>query len=211
MNKLRNAQLEDELLDGDPEVEAAPVPDSKDLKQLALLAHRHIVLESEIAALENQIAAKKEALKALREVDIPTAMTEVRMESFKLEGGGTVELKKLTFASITDANKPAAFAALEKNGHGAIIKHEIKILFGKGEEAWAKKFLADLAKRKRPLNTKRRDFIEPQTLGKLARELVEGATAQGLDPKEALPDNLFTLLSIYQARFAEVSLPEPKV
>jgi len=208
MNKLRNAQHEDEMLMPDPEVEAAPVPDAADLKQVADVAKRYVELETDIATLEEQLAAKKAALKAVREAELPLAMTTVGLESFQLVGGGKIELKKLTAASITDANKDAAHKALEKAGYGSIIKHEIKILFGRGEEAWAAKFLRDMAQRKKPIPFTRKDFVEYQTLQKQAREMVEQARAQGLEPSEAIPNDLHRLLGIYEMRYADLKLPK---
>lgn len=207
-NKLRNAMEEDEMLMPDPEVEAAPVPDAADLKQVADVARRYVELEADIASLEEQLSTKKAALKAVREAELPLAMTTVGLESFQLVGGGKIELKKMIAASITEVNKEAAHSALERAGYGSIIKHEIKIMFGRGEEAWAAKFMRDLAKRKRPIPHTRRDFIEYQTLQKQAREMVEAAREQNLEPAEAIPNDLHRLLGIYELRYADLKLPK---
>jgi hypothetical protein len=203
---------EDELIDEEmaEDVEAAPPPSDAELRQVRVLAQQYLDLEAEIERLEEVTAAKKLALRTLKETALPMAMTALGMTDFGLVGGGKVVVSDLVRAGITEANRPLAFAALEKNNHGDIIKHEITVLFGKGEEKWAAKFLADLAKRKKPLNVSRRDFVEWQTLGKLAKELVAACKSKGLDPKEALPDDLYRLIGIYEARVAEVKLPKEK-
>lgn len=190
--------------DTDLEVEAAPVPEESELKRIADLAREYLELENEIGIIEDRLSAKKLALKTLREQQLPLALTEVGMESFKLVGGREVRLKSMVAGSVSEANQSEAFAALEKNGHGGIIKHEIKILFSKGEEAWARKFLRDLSQRKRPLNAQRKDFIAPQTLGAFVREQVKEFEASGLDPATAMPDDLYRLLGVYRLRYAEV-------
>lgn len=207
MNRLPNAIEPDELLGDDPEVEAAPPPDDADLKTVAQLAERHIELEAQIAALQAELAVKQSALEAIRNSDLPLAMTSLGLELFRLTGGGVIELKEIIAASITKENQPKAFPWLEKNGHGDLIKHVITIQFGKGEDAWAKKFLQDLAKRKRPLKFDRKDTVHPQTLGAFVREQIRAAKAEGLDPRDQLP---YDLLGVFQQKYAEVSLPKAK-
>jgi hypothetical protein len=203
MNDLRNALLDDEQLDQD--VEAAPIPDNKDLANIAALAQKYVALEKTIAFLENTLKNRKEELKTLREGALPLALTEVGMTKFTLQGGTQVTLKTGYVASISETNRPAAHEWLEQHGAGSIIKHEIKITFGKGEEAWARKFMSDMAKRKRPLRYERKDAVHPQTLGAFVRERVADAKANGLSPEAELP---FPLLGVFELRYAEVEQPK---
>lgn len=198
---MRNAMTDDERLDHD-DIEAAPIPDNQDLANIAAMAKRYIDLEDTILKLEQELALKKADLKTLREGSLPLALTEVGMTSFKMNGGISVILKTGHVASISEANRPAAHAWLEKSGNGAIIKHQITIQFGKGEEAWAKKFLRDLSQRKRPLKYERKDTVHPQTLGAFVREKIASAREQGLSPERQIP---FDLLGVFELRYAEVT------
>lgn len=202
MNDLRNALLEEEQLD----VEPAPIPEDKDLKKIALLASWYLELEKEITKIEATLAAKQAQLKAIREGSLPLALTEVGMTKFTLTGGSQITLKTGYVASITEANRQAAHEWLEAHGHGSIIKHEIKIVFGKGEEAWARKFLRDLSNRKRPLRFDRKDAVHPQTLGAFVRETIAAAKAEGQSPEAVIP---FPLLGVFELRYAEVEQPKP--
>lgn len=195
---LRNALTDDE------QIEAAPIPDNADLANIAALAQRYLSLEDAILKLEQELAAKKADLKTLREGSLPLALTEVGMTKFTMAGGAAVTLKTGYVASITEANRPAAHAWLESSGNGAIIKHQITIQFGKGEEAWARKFLRDLSQRKRPLKYERKDTVHPQTLGAFVRERIADAKAQGLSPDKQIP---FDLLGVFELRYAEVVNP----
>lgn len=199
---LRNALLDDEQLD----IEPAPIPQDAALKNIARLAQDYAHLEREIADLEDQLKAAKDAWRSLREGSLPLALTEVGMTKFTLTGGSQITLKTGYVASITEANRAAAHEWLEQNGHGSIIKHEIKIVFGKGEEAWAKKFMRDMAQRKKPLKYERKDAVHPQTLGAFVRETIAAAKADGQSPEAVIP---FPLLGIFELRYAEVEQPKP--
>lgn len=205
MQNLRNAKQPDEQLgaDEDLEVEAAPVPDDKELKQISVLAQQYLTLQSEIAALENQLQLKNDSLKTLREKDLPLAMTSVGMLGCDLVGGGRLTLKTAIVAGISEAKKPAALAALEKNNLGSLIKHELKIVFGKGEDKWAKKFMRDLAQRKKPLHVERKDSVHPQTLMANVRLMVAELKKKGLDAQN-LPDDMYNLLGVCELKYAEV-------
>jgi len=203
----QNATRDDERLGDEHEVEAADAPDDKDLKQVATLAQDHIALEKDITNLEVELAAKKLALKTLREVTLPLAMTELGMTEFKLVGGGMVQVKDLVAAAITEANKPAAHAWLNDNGHGDLIKRTITITFNRDEAAWAAKFLRDLSQRKKPVRAELKETVNYQTLGAFVREQIAQAKAQNLDPHNLLP---YETLGVFELRYAEVKLPKAK-
>lgn len=204
-HEAQNAQTVDERLGDDDEVEAAPVPDNDDLKKISTLAAQYIALEKEIADLEAQLAAKQAALKVVRELDLPTAMTEVGTTGFDLVGGGSVKLKTGYVAGISEKNRLAAHTWLENHGSGSLIKRTFTISFGKGEETWARKFERDMAQRKRPLQCERKDAVHTQTLGKFVREKIAAAKSNGISPEKEIP---FDLFSIFELRYAEVEQPK---
>lgn len=197
---LRNALLDDEQLD----IEPAPIPQDAALKNIAKLANDYAELERNILKLEEELQLKKAAFKALREGSLPLALTEVGMTKFTLTDGTNIALKTGYVASIAEANRQAAHEWLEKSGNGSIIKHVITIMFDKGEDAWAKKFLRDMAQRKKPLRYERKDSVHPQTLGKFVRESIANAKAEGLNPEAVIP---FPLLGVFELRYAEVEQP----
>lgn len=192
------------MLEEDDVVEAAPAPDDKDLAQVKDLAHRYLALEQECTQIEEQLKRKQLELRQIRESDLPLAMTTIGMTAFSLVGGGLVRVKEAIHAGISQANQPQAFSWLEKNGHGAIIKHEIKILFGKGEDAWAKKFLRDCAARKKLLRTERKDAVHPGTLTAFVKEQIAAAKAEGKSPENVIP---YDILGVFTLRYAEVIFP----
>lgn len=106
---------------------------------------------------------------------------------------------------FTDQNE--AHVWLEDNGHGDLIKHEIKILFGRDDGSWYKKFMADCAKRKRPLDFSRRDWVDPNTLGAFVREQIRNAAAQGVPPEQAIP---FKVFGVHTATVAKLVAPKAR-
>lgn len=196
---------EPDLLEDDGDVESAPPPADADLKTVAELAQRVLTLEDEIAVLEAEAQTKKNALKEITEHTLPLALTQLGMTKFELTGGGLVGIKEIIAASISEANKAAAHAWLEKNGHGSLIKRQITITFGKGEEKWAAKFMRDLAQRKKPVRSQLKEAVNYQTLGAFVREQIVDARIKGKDPQDVLP---YTLLGVFEAKIAEVKLPK---
>ena len=196
----------EELLGEDPfvEVEAAPLPDDTELAKVRQLAELQVALEARMAkgaALMKQLA---EAHKDLSERQLPLAMRELGLETFSLTGGTKITVKKFIAASIPKPMTERAFDIIEKLGEGAIIKHAITILFGRDEDAWAAKFMRDMAQRKKPLNHSKKDWIEPPTLGKFVRDTMAKLRAEGRDPFTTLPKEVF---GIYEGTRAEVELP----
>ncbi len=202
MNDLRNALTEDEQLD---EFEPAPLPTEKDLAKVVTLARDQLRLELTIEKTEALLAQLKEQLRAISQNTLPLALQEIGLTGLPLLGGYAITMKDVIGGHISKENAPKAHAWLEESGNGAIVKHVITIQFGKGDEAWYKKFVRDLAQRKRPLRYERKDSVHPQTLSAFVREQVAAAKTQGLDPAKLMP---LDLLGVYQLKVTEVERPK---
>jgi|CXWL01.1.fsa_nt_gi hypothetical protein len=172
---------------------AEPATDTDLLQKISRLAQEQREAELDLAKAEEELSKAQERLRQYREVLIPTAMAEARQDSIVTADGFRVTVEEKIRASIPEAAKPKAFAWLDQTGNSRIIKHEFKILFGKEDDAWAKKFQRDLAQRVRPVDCKRRDFVEPMTLS----AFIKGALKDGVD----VPLDLF---GAFRQRYAEV-------
>ena len=102
---------------------------------------------------------------------IPTLMSEMGLAELKLIDGSMVTVKPNYSASITVANREAAFNWLRNNGLGDIIKNEISVSFGRNEDNKAASY-ADLAKGQGFQPTQKLK-VEPMTLKALVRERIE--------------------------------------
>jgi hypothetical protein len=164
------------------DVEAAPAPSDGDLTKIRKLGELQIEIMTRIAKGEAVLARLNEYLKDVTERQLPLVLKEVQMRDFTLMDGSRVVLEEFVAAGIKKANKPKAYAWLEETGRGDLIKHVITISFGKGEDAWARKFMADLEKRKKKVAAERKDDVNFQTLNAFVREQVAMLRAKGVDP-----------------------------
>ena len=102
-------------------------------------------LEDEIANAEESIKKLKEQARIISHVEIPQMMETMNIKKLKLKDGETVEVGKFYSASIPEANKEAAFEWLRNNGLGDIIKNDVIVTFGRGEDNKASDY-ANLAR-----------------------------------------------------------------
>ena len=113
---------------------------------------------------------KKEHQRISGEV-IPTMMSEMGLSELKLQDGSHLKVSTSYRATITEANKEAAFNWLRDNGLGDIIKNEISVSFGRNEDNKAANY-AELAKGQGFQPTQKMK-VEPMTLKALVRERIE--------------------------------------
>ena len=131
-------------------------------------------LEELHRSIENQEENLKELKKKLEHVSgeiIPTMMSEMGLSHLKLMDGSSVDVKPNYSASITIANREAAFNWLRNNGLGDIIKNEISVSFGRNEDNKAADYAA-LAQ-ERGYQPTQKLKVEPMTLKALVRERIE--------------------------------------
>ena len=102
---------------------------------------------------------------------IPTMMSEMGLSELKLQDGSHLKVSTSYKAHITEANKEMAFNWLRDNGLGDIIKNEISVSFGRGEDNKAAHY-AELAKGQ-GLEPTQKLKVEPMTLKALVRERIE--------------------------------------
>lgn len=172
-------------------------------KVLALSRNLYRLAE-ERKQLSLALDAKDEELRRLQEVDLPDAMREAAVEQQPLGGGWTAVLRvDVLSASLNaapaegqdPAQHSAAMAWLDQH-HPDLVKRRVKIDFPKEEVAWFKKFMADLAKRKRKVFAAAEFFVHTQTLRKFVREQVKE------DP--AFPKEIF---NVYERTYVELVPP----
>ena len=138
-------------------------------------------LADQVGALEfviRNIEGAEENLKDLKKKRdhisgevIPTMMSEMGLAELKIHDGSHLKVSTSYRATITEANKEAAFNWLRENGLGDIIKNEISVSFGKNEDNKAADY-AELA-RGQGLQPTQKMKVEPMTLKALVLERIE--------------------------------------
>ena len=141
------------------------------LTELGLLCEKLKEKSEKIELILEDLKKLKEEEKEISSKKIPDLFDEIGMSQIKLKTGETITIKKSFAAHVSEANKPVAFAWLEKNGHEAIIKHEITTIFKKGdlnERSLIEKKLKELG-----LTYKEKSSIHPMTLKSFIKEQME--------------------------------------
>jgi len=91
-------------------------------------------LEDQITASEEHTKTLKEKAKQVSNFDIPTMMGEMNISKLKLKDGASVEVKPFYGAYITPDKQEKAFNWLREHGLGDIIKNDVTVTFGMGED-----------------------------------------------------------------------------
>ena len=128
-------------------------------------------LQKRLELQEDNLKNTKKQIDHLSGEVIPTMMSEMGLSHLKLMDGSSVDVKPNYSASISVANREAAFGWLRNNGLGDIIKNEILVSFGRNEDNKAADYAA-LAQ-ERGFQPTQKLKVEPMTLKALVRERIE--------------------------------------
>ena len=139
--------------------------------------------ESEIADLEEKIKYKKEKADKISSEIIPNMLAEQGISSLKLADGSSVDVSKSYNCTIKKDEMESAYTWLRENQLGDIIKNEVSVQFGRGEDNKAEQFL-NLAAQE-GYEPSQKSKVEPMTLKARYRERVEA----GLD----MPSQFFNI------------------
>ena len=141
------------------------------VQSLADQVERLEAMQKQLEIQEEAIKEKKKQIQHISGEVIPTMMSEMGLAELKLHDGSHLKVSTSYRATITEANKEAAFNWLRENGLGDIIKNEISVSFGRNEDNKAADY-AELAKGQGFQPTQKMK-VEPMTLKALVRERIE--------------------------------------
>lgn len=173
------------------------VPEDK-LDRIRHFGERQRMLTKHIADLENDLSMAKERLRRVMEQDLPEAMDEVNMTSFKLDDGTEIKIKPFYSASIPEERKDEAFEWLKEHDFDGMIKADVKVQFGKGEFEVAQSFLQFIRGfNEKAIDPEYKESVHWQTLRAFVKEQVEGGKPLPLD-----------MFGVFVGRKAEMKLPK---
>jgi pyruvate carboxylase len=156
---------------------------SENIKSLSNEVQKMESLAKEIEDIEENLKQKKKDLDVISAEVIPTMMSEMGLSQLKLMDGSMIDVKPFYNATITVANRESAFNWLRQNGLGDIIKNEMVVSFGRGEDNKAAEY-AELAK-SQGLQPAQKLKVEPMTLKALVRQRIEAG--------QEMPTELFSI------------------
>ena len=169
----------------DFEQDKSELMENTDINSLAIHVDKLTDLQKSIEHTEKQVKDLKAQYDKISSEVIPNILAEQGLASLKLADGTVLEVNKKYSCTIPKdpAKKEAAYQWLREQGLGDIIKNEVAVTFGRGEDNKAEHLLGLAAKE--GYEPVQKSKVEPMTLKALYRERV-GA---GLD----MPSDLFHL------------------
>ena len=169
----------------DFEKDQQKVAENTDLNALATHVTKILELDDQIEHQENILKEYKTQRDKISSETIPALLAEQGLQSLKLADGTVLEVNKKYSCTLPKdpQKKAAAYQWLRDQGLDDIIKNEVSVTFGRGEDDKANQ-LMDLAVGNGYEPTQKAK-VEPMTLKALYRERVEA----GLD----MPSDFFHL------------------
>jgi len=176
---MSNENLHDMFVEDSPQ-QVDEIGDANTLSTHVLELQK---LEDEIKEDEERLKRKKQQADKLSGEVIPEIMGSLKLKTMKLQDGSGVEITQIYSATIPVAKKEGAYNWLRENDLGDLIKNEVTVSFGRGEDNKASNY-ANLA-RENGFEPAQKLKVEPMTLKAEYRSRVE----KGLD----LPSEHFNL------------------
>lgn len=187
MSESIESIFDDELFDN---AEAFDSIDTETGKTLSALVRDLSNLEKEIIKYEDYVRQLKKQKQILSTETIPALMDEMGLERVDVDGA-QVKLRNIVTASIPMERKQEAFDWLREHGLDDIIKNDVILSFGKGEDNLAGDLMYRLEQE--GFHPEAKTHIHAQTLKAFVRERVENNKPIDLE-----------LFGAYLARTAEV-------
>ena len=153
--------------------------DTNKLDGVSRLAAEAANLENEIASAEQLLKDKKQALHKITDEQLPEALEEMGLQKFTLIDGAEISVKPIYAASIPRDRKEEAFQWLRDHEFGDLVKNNVTVTFGRGEDDIAKEFVGLCGSQ--GFTPSQLEKVEPMTLKAWLRERVEAGDPIPLD------------------------------
>ena len=164
-----------EINDIDFEQDQQEIIEKTDISTLSRYCLMLQNLEDQMLNMEKDLKKLKEKADKIGSEIIPNLLAEQGLSSLKLADGSSIDIRKSYNCTIKKDQVESAFKWLRNNGLGDLIKNEVAVQFGKGEDNKAEQLLG-LAVRE-GYEPSQKQKVEPMTLKALYRERIEA----GLD------------------------------
>jgi hypothetical protein len=149
------------------------------LDAVSRLANEAAALEQKLADAEKLMKETKAALHKITDEHLPEALEVMGLQKFTLTDGSEIAVKPIYAASIPRDRKDEAFQWLRDHEFGDLVKNNVTVTFGRGEDDTAKEFV-DLCGTQGFVPSQL-EKVEPMTLKAWLRERVEAGDPVPLD------------------------------
>ena len=148
--------------------------DKEGASKLSNFIRQSIQIQKDIEDAEQHLKDLKFKKRKVNEEDIPNLMQEMGMDSVTVDGN-KVALRQFVHARIPEEKKEEAYNWLRSIGEGDIIKNDVVVSFGSGQDNMAGAVVDDL--RNQGLEPAQKTHVHPQTL----KAWVKGRIEAGKD------------------------------
>jgi len=138
--------------------------------KLSNLIRQSVDLNKQVKDAEQYLKDLQYKKRTIDEEDIPSLMEEIGVESLTVDGN-KVSIEKFVSARIPEDRKSEAFSFIRSIGEGDIIKNEVVVGFGMGQDNVAGAVVDDL--RNQGLEPSQKTHIHPMTLRTWAKNRIE--------------------------------------
>ena len=145
--------------------------DDHKLDKISRLANEASSLQEDVERLEDELKNFKKAYYRVTDELLPEALEELNLQNFTLKDGSEISVKPIYGASIPKDRRDEAYDYLREHGDGDIIKNNITVTIGKGEDQDAQAFMVMCGDQ--GFTPQQLEKIEPMTLKAWLRERVE--------------------------------------
>ena len=173
-------------------------PDQVDVidpTELSEVIEQYKSVGAQILAVEGKLKELKEQEKYISNFSIPEIMNKMNLSTVKLKDGSELSVKKVYSATMKADKKPQAIQWLRDNGLGDIVKNEITVNFGQGEENKAMAY-ANLAKE---------HGYEPSQKEDAHHASVSAVMKEWKEKGNEIPTDLFSVLDVDQVKIKNKS------
>ena len=141
---------------------------NEELASISGLAQQLLVVQKDIEEKKLELKELEEQFRQISESSLPEALQSANLSEIVLSDGTKLSVAPFYKGHISEKNRPAALEWLMKNGHGALIKNEISLKFGRDEDERAQDTIASL--QQRGLSPSVKQGVHAQTLNSFVKE-----------------------------------------
>jgi hypothetical protein len=144
---------------------------TEDITEISQACKKLSSQQEKVKDLQLLLKKEEEEARRLSEEVVPTLMQQAGVSSIKLEDGSSVTVSPYYYAKIPEEKKQEAFDWLRARNFGDLIKNNLSVSFGKGEDSNAANLKAELEAK--GLVVDQKQDIHWQTLRGFVREQTE--------------------------------------
>ena len=142
-----------------------------EVKEISEACNKLTSQNQKVETIQKSLKEAEEESRRLSEEVIPTLMQQAGVSSIKLDNGTSVEVSPYYYAKISEDRKAEAFQWLRENDHGDLIKNNVSVSFGKGEDSNAVNLKSELEAK--GLVVDQKQDVHWQTLRGFVKEQIE--------------------------------------